>query len=90
MRLDKFLKLSRVIKRRTVANEACSGGRVTVNGKIAKPGAEVREGDILTIRFGEHTGMYEILSTAETVRKEQADQMYRIINEDDSMAKERS
>jgi ribosomal 50S subunit-recycling heat shock protein len=90
MRLDKYLKVSRIIKRRTVANEACSGGRVTVNGKIAKPGAEVREGDILTIRFGEHTGMYEILSTAETVRKEQADQMYRIINEDDSMAKERS
>ena len=90
MRLDKYLKISRLIKRRTVANEACSGGRVTVNGKIAKPGAEVREGDILTIRFGEHTGMYEILSTAETVRKEQADQMYRIINEDGSMAKERS
>ena len=90
MRLDKYLKVSRIIKRRTVANEACSGGRVTVNGKIAKPGAEVREGDILTIRFGEHTGMYEILSTAETVRKEQADQMYRIINEDGSMAKERS
>ncbi len=90
MRLDKYLKVSRIIKRRTVANEACSGGRVTVNGKIAKPGAEVREGDILTIRFGEHTGMYEILSTAETVRKEQADQKYRIINEDDSMAKERS
>ena len=90
MRLDKYLKVSRIIKRRTVANEACSGGRVTVNGKIAKPGAEVREGDILTIRFGEHTGMYEILSTEETVRKEQADQMYRIINEDDSMAKERS
>ena len=90
MLLDKYLKVSRIIKRRTVANEACSGGRVTVNGKIAKPGAEVREGDILTIRFGEHTGMYEILSTAETVRKEQADQMYRIINEDDSMAKERS
>ena len=90
MRLDKYLKVSRIIKRRTVANEACSGGRVTVNGKIAKPGAEVREGDILTIRFGEHTGMYEMLSTAETVRKEQADQMYRIINEDDSMAKERS
>ena len=90
MRLDKYLKVSRIIKRRTVANEACSGGRVTVNGKIAKTGAEVREGDILTIRFGEHTGMYEILSTAETVRKEQADQMYRIINEDDSMAKERS
>ena len=90
MRLDKYLKVSRIIKRRTVANEACSGGRVTVNGKIAKPGAEVREGDILTIRFGEHTGMYEILSTEETVRKEQADQMYRIINEDGSMAKERS
>ena len=62
MRLDKYLKVSRIIKRRTVANEACSGGRVTVNGKVAKPGAEVKPGDLLTIRFGEHLGKYEILS----------------------------
>ena len=52
MRLDKFLKVSRIIKRRTVANEACSGGRVSINGKVAKPAADVKEGDELEIRFG--------------------------------------
>ena len=52
MRIDKYLKVSRIIKRRTVANEACSGGRVTVNGKIAKPGTAVSAGDIIAIRFG--------------------------------------
>ena len=62
MRIDKYLKVSRIIKRRTVANEACAGGRVTVNDKIAKPGTDVKSGDIITIRFGEHLGRYEILS----------------------------
>ncbi len=90
MRLDKYLKVSRIIKRRTVANEACAGGRVTVNGKIAKPGADVKPGDILTIRFGEHLGTYEVLSVAETVRKEQADSLYRIIEEDAVSAQERA
>ena len=90
MRLDKYLKVSRIIKRRTVANEACAGGRVTVNGKIAKPGADVKPGDILTIRFGEHLGTYEVLSTAETVRKDQAEQLYRVIEEDAETAGERS
>ncbi len=90
MRLDKYLKVSRIIKRRTVANEACSGGRVTVNGKTAKPGADVKTGDILTIRFGEHIGTYKILSVAETVRKEQADQMYLILEEDAGAALKRS
>lgn len=90
MRLDKYLKVSRIIKRRTVANEACSGGRVTINGKIAKPGAEVKAGDILTIRFGEHLGRYEVLSVLETVRKEQADSLYRILEEDSDTARERS
>lgn len=70
MRLDKYLKVSRIIKRRTVANEACSGGRVTLNGKVAKPGAEVKPGDIMTIRFGDHLGRYEILAVPGTVRKE--------------------
>ena len=79
MRLDKYLKVSRIIKRRTVANEACSGGRVTLNGKVAKPGAEVKPGDEMTIRFGESIGRYEILSVAETVRKGDAAAMYRII-----------
>lgn len=89
MRLDKYLKVSRIIKRRTVANEACAGGRVTLNGKISKPGAEVNPGDILTIRFGEHLGRYEILAVAETVRKDSADQLYRVIEEDPTVLEER-
>ena len=90
MRLDKYLKVSRIIKRRTVANEACSGGRVTLNGKVAKPGAEVKGGDIMTIRFGDKLGQYEILSIQETVRKDSASEMYRIISEDAGMAQERA
>lgn len=89
MRLDKYLKVSRIIKRRTVANEACAGGRVSVNGKVAKPGADVKAGDMLSIRFGEHTGVYEILSVAETVRKDQAEQLYRVVEEDSAAAQER-
>lgn len=90
MRLDKYLKVSRIIKRRTVANEACSGGRVTLNGKVAKPGAEVKVGDVMTIRFGDRYGRYEILAVAETVRKDAAADMYRIITEDEGVAQERS
>ena len=90
MRIDKYLKVSRIIKRRTVANEACSGGRVTVNGKIAKPGTAVSAGDIIAIRFGEHIGQYEVLDISETVRKEKASEMYRVILEDASMNSERN
>ena len=90
MRLDKYLKVSRIIKRRTVANEACSGGRVTLNGKVAKPGAEVKPGDQISIRFGEHVGLYEVLGIAETVRKDQAASMYRVISEDEAAASERN
>ncbi len=90
MRLDKYLKVSRIIKRRTVANEACSGGRVSLNGKVAKPGAEVKVGDIMTIRFGDRYGKYEILGVAESVRKEGAADLYRILSEDDGVAAERS
>lgn len=82
MRLDKFLKVSRIIKRRTVANEACGGGRVSLNGKVAKPGAEVKEGDVLEIRFGSRVGRYRILSVRETVRKEGAQDMYEVLEED--------
>jgi len=89
MRLDKYLKVSRIIKRRTVANEACSGGRVSLNGKVSKPGAEVKVGDELAIRFGDHMGRYEILSIAETVRKGDAQGMYRVIAEDAAVAAER-
>ena len=77
MRLDKFLKISRIIKRRSVANDACSTGHVTVNGKEAKPGTDVRVGDVLGIRFGEQYHEYEILSIAEHAAKQDASSMYR-------------
>ena len=90
MRLDKYLKVSRIIKRRTVANEACSGGRVTLNGKVAKPGAEVKVGDEMVIRFGDRYGRYEILSVQEVVRKDAAADMYRILSEDEGVAAARN
>ena len=68
MRLDKYLKVSRIIKRRTVAKEAGEGGRITLNGRVAKPSADVKPGDILEIRFGEHLSKYRVLAVAETVR----------------------
>ena len=89
MRLDKYLKVSRIIKRRTVANEACAGGRVTLNGKVAKPGAEVREGDVMEIRFGNRVGRYRIVSSRETVRKEGAQDMYEVLQEDAQTRAER-
>ena len=90
MRLDKYLKVSRIIKRRTVANDACSGGRVMLNRKVAKPGADVKPGDQIASRFGEHVGLYEVLSIAETVRNDQAASMYRVISEDEAAASERN
>jgi len=90
MRLDKYLKVSRIIKRRTVANEACAGGRVSLNGKVAKPGAEVKENDLLEIRFGDRYGRYEIVSILEHVRKEGAAEMYRVVQEDETVARERN
>ncbi|MBM7582462.1 ribosomal 50S subunit-recycling heat shock protein [Caldicoprobacter guelmensis] len=77
MRIDKFLKVSRIMKRRTVANEVCSQGRVFVNGKVAKPSTEVKEGDIIEIQFGERVRRFEVLSIAEHVVKGEASQMYR-------------
>ena len=65
MRIDKYLKVSRIIKRRTVANEACAGGRVSVNDKVVKPSAEIKAGDIISIRFGEHIGHYEVIGAQE-------------------------
>ena len=79
MRLDKYLKVSRIIKRRTVANEACDGGRVTLNGKVAKAGAEVKEGDIIEIRFGDRISRYEIVSVSEHAPKNEAADMYRAL-----------
>jgi len=80
MRLDKFLKVSRLIKRRTVANEAADAGRCSINGKQAKPSAEVKVGDIIEIRFGNNVTTVEVLSLAQTVRKEGAAEMYAIVN----------
>ena len=77
MRLDKYLKVSRVIKRRTVANDAADAGRVTINGKVAKASAEVSCGDIIEIRFGNNTTKIEVLAIKESVKKEDAESMYR-------------
>ena len=79
MRLDKFLKFSRLIKRRTVANEACDAGRVSINGKQAKASSAVKAGDILEIQFGNRIVKAEITDVRETVKKEEAAQMYRFI-----------
>ena len=79
MRLDKWLKVSRLIKRRTVAQEACDAGRVSVNGRTAKPSAEVRPGDTVEISFGSKTLRAEVLSVQETVRNDDAAAMYREI-----------
>ena len=81
MRLDKYLKVSRLIKRRTVANEACDNARVTVNGRPAKASYDVKVGDKLTIQFGQRTLNVEVLQVAETVRKDDAVAMYREIAE---------
>lgn len=80
MRLDKYLKVSRIIKRRTVAKEASEGGRVSINGKTAKPSSEVKEGDILEIRFGEKMAKYRILQVTEVVRKNDAGAMYELLS----------
>lgn len=81
MRLDKYLKVSRIIKRRTVANEACDAGRVLVNGKAARASYEVKAGDILEIMLGAHPIKAEVLSINEYAKKEEAGMMYKIIND---------
>lgn len=84
MRIDKFLKNARIIKRRQVAKEACEAGRVWINDRLAKPGSEVEAGDRVSIRFGQETMHMEVLSTPEHVRKEDAETMYRPIGGEDS------
>lgn len=79
MRLDKFLKVSRLIKRRTIANEACNAGRVIVNGKSAKASAAVKTGDIIEIGFGTKTVKVEVLDVQETVKKDDAKELYRYL-----------
>ena len=77
MRLDKYLKVSRLIKRRTVANEACDAGRVSVNGRSVKASYDVKPGDVLEIQFAQRTRKVEVLAGAEAVRKDDASAMYR-------------
>lgn len=79
MRLDKFLKVSRLIKRRTVANEACDAGRVLVNDKPAKASLNVKEGDVIEIQFGTRSVKVEVLDVQETVKKEEAKELYRYL-----------
>ena len=79
MRVDKFLKVSRIIKRRTIANEACDAGRVSINGKVAKAGADVNVGDVIEIKFGNNTTKIEVLSLNESVKKEDAQAMYKTL-----------
>jgi len=79
MRLDKYLKVSRLIKRRTVANEACDGGRVSVNGRIVKASYDVKIGDILEITFGNRTLKIRVVDVKETVKKDDASSLYEAI-----------
>ena len=79
MRLDKYLKVSRIIKRRTVAKEVCESGRITINDKVAKPSTKIKEGDIIEITFANRVLKAQIINIAEHVRKENAKEMYIII-----------
>ena len=79
MRLDKFLKVSRLIKRRTVANEACDAGRVLVNGKTAKASVMVKPGDVIEIQFGTRTVKVEVLELQETTKKEEAKDLFKYL-----------
>ena len=79
MRIDKFLKVSRLLKRRTVAQEACGGGRVSVNGRAVKPSFKIKEGDVVELAFNSGTVKFKVLMIKDTVRKEQAEQMYEIL-----------
>lgn len=79
MRLDKYLKVSRLIKRRTVANEACDAGRVLLNGKAARASAEVKADDVIEIGFGTRTVKVQVITVEETVRKDEAKEMYRYL-----------
>lgn len=79
MRIDKFLKVSRIIKRRTIANEACDAGRVTVNGKVVKASFEVKPGDIIEVGFGTKAVKAEVLRIEETTRKDDAKELFRYL-----------
>ena len=79
LRIDKFLKVSRILKRRTVAQEACSAGKVTVNGREAKPSHEVKEGDIVEILYASGTLKFKVLAVKEVVKKDDAQSLYEVL-----------
>ena len=79
MRLDKYLKVSRLIKRRTIANEACDTGRISVNGKVQKASYDVKVGDVISIRFGEKAVEAKVLSVQETERKDEAAELFQYL-----------
>lgn len=79
MRLDKYLKVSQLIKRRTIANEACDSGRVSINEKVAKAGSIVNEGDVIEIQFGNKNVKAEVLMVKETVKKDEVKMMYKLL-----------
>lgn len=81
MRIDKFLKISRILKRRTLANDACNGGRVSVNGKDVKPSYSLKIGDVVELRIGGGTLKFSVKELKETVKKEETSLMYEIIND---------
>lgn len=79
MRLDKYLKVSRIIKRRTIANEACDAGRVIVNGRVARASLDIKVNDVIEISFGSKNVKVQVLNVAETVKKDDAALMYKIV-----------
>lgn len=79
MRIDKYLKVARIIKRRTIANEACDSGRVLINDKVVKSGTKVKPGDVVEIRFGNNTTKFEVLDIKEHVKKEEVLNLYRML-----------
>ena len=81
MRIDKFLKVCRVIKRRTVANEACDADRILIGGKPVKPSKEVKVGDVITVVYGNRSLSVRVLEIREVVRKEEASSLYEVIDE---------
>ncbi|MDD2533257.1 MAG: RNA-binding S4 domain-containing protein [Eubacteriales bacterium] len=85
MRLDKYLKIARVIKRRTIANEVSAAGRVSVNGRVAKPSTDIKVGDIIEIAFGSGLSRIRVLDVRETVRKNEASELFEILEEGEAL-----
>lgn len=81
MRIDKFLKVSRLIKRRTVAQEACDGGRVSVNGKVIKPAYDVKENDVIEISFGSKKTKVQVIKVCDFIKANEADTMYKMLED---------